>query len=238
MISIWLCDDAEQQLSEIQTILEEILQKKNIEYSISVFTNASALHNALNQQHPDLLLLDLVLDEDSGFDIAEKIRQYTLDTEIAFITNYPEKMSEAFSFKPLGFISKPVTEENLLPVVERFFFFYQQKHAVYMLSNKNMDVRIPLQEILYFESVAHHINLYTTTSASPLIYNGKLDDVERELNWSHFARCHKSFLINIHSILSIDRHHMQISLTNGQDIPISRRFYTNVLRRFAQEKTR
>lgn len=238
MIRIWMCDDEKLFSEELHILLQGIFSEKNLECIISVFDNTLAVYDALKQQHPDLLLLDLILDEDNGFDIAEKIRQYALDTEIAFITNYPEKMSEAFSFKPLGFISKPVTEENLLPVVERFLFFYQQKHAVYMLSNKNMDVRIPLQEILYFESVAHHINLYTTTSTLPLIFIRKLDDIERELNWSHFVRCHKSFLININSILSIDRHSMQISLTTGQVIPISRRCYANVLRRFAQEKTR
>lgn len=238
MIRTWICDDEERYLNEIEAQLHGILEKKNLEYHISSFTNAAALYEALDQQCPDLLLLDLVIGHDDGYDIAERLRQRAIEVEIAFITNYPEKMSEAFSFKPLGFISKPVTETNLLPVVERFLFFYQQKHAIYMLSNKNMDIRIPLQEILYFESVAHHINLYTITSVSPLIYNGKLDDVERELNWSHFARCHKSFLINIHSILSIDRHHMQLSLTTGQVIPISRRCYTNVLRRFTQEKTR
>ena len=238
MIHIWLCDDECMFLKAAETVLSVVLDEKNIAYTIRSFTHASSLFDALSFEKPDLLLLDLVLDNEDGFDIAERIRQLGIDTEIVFITNYPDKMGEAFIYRPIGFLAKPITQEALAPIIERFLFFYQQKNFTYMVSTRTTDLRIPIRYILYFESKSHKIRLFVSTQPDLIEYVGKLDDIERELSAFHFARNHKSFLVNTHVIAALDRRQMTILLKNGNTLPISRRCYASLNDKFVQDRIR
>lgn len=238
MIHIFLCDDEPLFLTLCESSLASILQKKHIEYALHSFTNTASLFDALDTQSPDLLLLDLMLGPDDGFSIADMVRRKAIETEIAFITNYPEKIAHAFAYRPIGFISKPINEENLIPVIDRFLFFYQQTHTFFDIMTKSNALRLPIQEILYFESLGHHILLHTTTSPEPLVYVDKLDHVASQLSAMPFVRCHKSYLVNLRAIHSIDRSDMQLTLKNGQTLSLSRRYYSDTLKAFMQDKMR
>lgn len=238
MIHIWLCDDEPLYLSSLHDMLTGIFQKREIGHCIHQFDSAGALYDAMRTQIPDLIFLDLILGNDDGYHVAEMLRHKAFDTEIVFITNYPEKMSQAFSFKPIGFIQKPIDHNTLSAVIDRFLFFYHQKCGFYTITTKRLDLRILFSDILYFESVSHQIHLHIASSDDPIVFSEKLDTIANHVNVLQFQRCHKSFLVNVSAISAINRHEMTLTLSSGHSLPISRRYYAALLDRFMQFKMR
>ena len=238
MIHVWLCDDETIFLEQAAAYVRDIFAAKQIDVSLRTFCSAESLLAALNNASPDLLLLDLILNEHNGYDIAETVCQRALSTELVFITNYPDSMNQAFAYRPIGFLQKPITPVTLLPILDRFLFFFGQKNKTLTITTRSQVIHVLLKDILYIESSSHKLHLYAASQAEPIVFTGKLDDIESFLAHSHFVRCHKSFLVNTLKITAIDKSRMLLSLPDGQTLPVSRRCHAAVANKFSEDNMR
>lgn len=71
------------------------------------------------------------MNEESGFGVAQEIRRMRLNTEIAIVTSYGEARNDAFQYRPIGYVDKPATIEEvtrLLRLYYRFLFRLQALH--------------------------------------------------------------------------------------------------------------
>jgi two-component system sensor histidine kinase/response regulator len=68
------------------------------------------------EEKPDLLLLDIVMPEVGGFDVAKALP----DQKVIFMTGYEVDLKKVKSFKNcVGFLKKPVTIEELLLTIKK-----------------------------------------------------------------------------------------------------------------------
>jgi len=238
MIQVWLCDDDSVLLEKLSKDVYFSLQQRNIDASIHTFESAEALLRLLDQKSPDLLFLDLVLKKEDGYELAEELRRRRLECEIIFVTNYPERMPEAFSYRPIGFISKPASEEKIDQIINRFLLFYWDAQAYYAVHSRDQHINIPIKDILYFESTGHKINIHRRNKPDIVSQIRKLDEVAQELKERSFVRCHKSFLVRLDAISSVDRSSMTVHLNNGDHLPVSRRLYDEVMELYIKYRLR
>ena len=104
MISIAICDDeavfAEALHALVDAGMKEILYGENsmdereLSYEITVFTNPLMMIDALKTKRFDLAFLDLLMNKESGFGVAQEIRRMRLNTEIAIVTSYGEARND------------------------------------------------------------------------------------------------------------------------------------------------
>jgi len=232
LIHILLCDDdpvfAQQLHAQVQTAFAAF----STDVSIRHCANAGCILHALQTGHADLIFLDLAVGPSDGYAIAGQIRSLHLPTEIVFVTNHPERMPEAFPFRPIGFLPKPPSDVDIAATVDRFIHFYWQEDPVYTLTSREQEVRIPLRSILYFESSAHHVLIHHSGAPEPAKQLRRLDEIEAEMTNASFVRIHKSFLVHMNAISTINRTNMRVVLHNGKDLPISRSRYAGVIERF------
>ena len=123
MISIAICDDeavfAEALHAIVDAGMKEILYGENsmdereLSYEITVFTNPLMMIDALKTKRFDLAFLDLLMNKESGFGVAQEIRRMRLNTEIAIVTSYGEARNDAFQYRLLSFSSY----SEIVPVV-------------------------------------------------------------------------------------------------------------------------
>jgi len=238
MIQILVCDDDALFAGELSAHANICFASRGINTNIQTCTNANALMQAMEACVPDLLFLDLSLGESDGYQLAGEIRRRHIDTEIVFVTSFSQRMADAFPYRPIGFLSKPTYIEDIDAVVNRFLQFYWSAGAYYTVSTRDQSLRIPLKDILYFESDAHKVQIYTATREYPVIQTRRLDEIADELHGHAFVRNHKSFLVRIDSISHIDRSRMRIILKNSSELPISRRCYNHVIEQFIHYKLR
>lgn len=134
MISIAICDDeavfAEALHALVDAGMKEILYGENsmdereLSYEITVFTNPLMMIDALKTKRFDLAFLDLLMNKESGFGVAQEIRRMRLNTEIAIVTSYGEARNDAFQYRPIGYVDKPATIEEVTRLLRLYIDFY------------------------------------------------------------------------------------------------------------------
>lgn len=226
MLKIFLCDDDPQFLSSLASKIKELLPNS----TVHEFVGGKGLSSALFRTSCDLLLLDIDMPGLNGLEIAEMLTQETdLKNQaplLVFVTSHDELVYDSFKFHPFGFVRKGHLDAELSPLLrdcehelnlrKRFFCFQA-------LQASGSKVKLPLCEILYFESEANYVRLFA--DSGEYRFRGTLGAIEKELSENGFVRIHKGFLVNQSAVrrLSSD----EAELRNGEKIPIGRTYGEN-----------
>lgn len=98
-----------------------ILQARG--HHIASAPNAEEGYALIMQQHPDLIILDvMMIQPDDGFFLANRLRKEGVSTPIVMLTSVAKAVGYAFGSHELvptdAFLEKPVTPAHLLETVE------------------------------------------------------------------------------------------------------------------------
>lgn len=221
MIRIAICDDEIRITSRVEELLLQLCESKGIVADIDVFFDGETLEKSiLNGKHYDLIYLDIEMKIKNGIETAVNIREMDQNVLLIYISSYETYMKELFEVDAFRFISKPIDkdvfENYFLKAYERlyrysYYFEFQYKRELF---------KVLIGDIVYFESKARKISIVLADGKEE-IFNGKLNDVERELNNCKivFLRIHQSYLISYRFIKSIKK--TQVKLLNGSILQIS-----------------
>lgn len=217
MISFAICEDESYFASELEKLLRQYEKQQHADLSIHLFSNGETL---LRADRPfDIVLMDIRLSGENGISVMRRMREDGNDSQLIFITSYPEYALEAFALDTVHYLIKPVTAENLFPALNRAVKrVSSEAKKVFILSRGNGLTKLMLKEILYFESLDHQIILHTLTGT--LQFSGTLDAVQKQLD-ERFFRCHRSYLVNMDYV--VDIHTDTAFLKGGGKALISRR---------------
>ena len=199
MIRIAVCDDENVIVNQIEHIISEVCKRESIPVNIDVFYSGRELKRQVTSGTKyDIIFLDIQMKGGDGITAAENIRR--LDV--------------------FGFIKKPIDEEIL---TKTFLETYQRvcsKMVYFTFSYKHEEYKILCKEILYFESNARKVTIYTQ-NGEHYTFNGKLSEIEQKMSDGKmpFLRVHQSYLVNYYLIRS--RTKIEITLVNGKKLPIS-----------------
>ena len=72
---------------------------------------------AINEQNPDLVLLDIKMDDGTGFDLLKKAEP--INFKVIFITAFDQYAIQAFKFSAIDYLLKPIEEEEIIKIVEK-----------------------------------------------------------------------------------------------------------------------
>jgi len=87
--------------------------------------------------------------------------------------------------------------------------------------------RIPINHLLYIETIKRTAKLRIHTSTDTIIVNGTLQDFEK--TYSDFLlRIHAGFLINPECVSKIER--FTVTMSNGAKLPVPEKKYTTIKR--------
>ena len=101
-------DDAE--------IREMISEKLSLHEISEAYSGSDGVHS-YEQQHPDLIITDLMMSDMNGFQTIEFIRKNDLITPIVVCSGYPENESQAIESGANAFLCKPFTLDKLSKLV-------------------------------------------------------------------------------------------------------------------------
>ena len=220
VLHIAICDDEEILCSQLEEMLFKIARENGEQLDIEVFYSGEELYKHLGQDvQYDIIFLDIELDVMSGVEVGYKIRNELQNdiTQIVYISGNESYAMELFQIRPLNFLIKPVSYERMVSVFNTALrivnkgsqnFEYQFKHASY---------KVPIKNILYFESENRKINIITTEDVRT--FYGTLDDVYEKVKQYNFLDIHKSYLVNYNYIVKFE--YRQVTLSNDTVLPIS-----------------
>lgn len=191
--------------------------------SCTVETISSADTISARAQEFDLVFLG------SPQTCAAAVRSASWQTEISFILDGRNSGLESLLWtRPLGCLLPPYDDEQILSVLRLFMRYRNGESVFFTVENRQQLFRIRHDNILYFESEAKLVypRLLSGTSEG---FPAKLDIVESRLAPYGYIRCHKSYLVNLRYIQTLDKKNRQLILTGDIAIPVSRQNYVSVL---------
>ena len=228
MFRVAICDDEATSLQLNKLLTEKILQEEGINYEIETFTDMESMTAAVTKpgQSFDVLLSDILATGMNGIEAAEKLRQVGDKLDIIFISTTAEYALEGYRVQALRYLKKPVDVEKLREALLQAHQKRAHKGGI-SVSSEGKVYNINFKDILYIESNARDIEL--VLKYRKLISHGKISDIEKLLPEDRFFRCHRSYIINLTEIETIERY--QATMKNGDVLPISQQQYTETKNR-------
>lgn len=250
MISIAICDDeavfAEALHALVDAGMKEILYGENsmdereLSYEITVFTNPLMMIDALKTKRFDLAFLDLLMNEESGFGVAEQIRRMRLNTEIAIVTSYGEARNDAFQYRPIGYVDKPATIEEVTRLLRLYIDFYSDCKRYIYVGRASEERRIAVNDVTYIEVRGRSIKIEMSIEGRKNEINttGTISEYEEKLKSSGFVRCYRSILVNPHHIKAYNVVSKEFSMSTGTRLPVSRSYAVQAVTAYNRGKER
>lgn len=192
---------------------------------------------AIKKHTPDIVFLDIQMPEMDGFEMLKQLEDIP---KVIFITAYDEYAVDAFKVNALDYLLKPVDPARLAETLEKINNdsedeFFSLVNNIREERKLNIKDRIfikdgekcffpYLKEIRYFESQGNYVKVFFEDN-KPMILRS-LNALEDRLSPEDFFRANRKYLINIHSIKSIENWFnggLKVKLTDQTEIEISRR---------------
>ncbi|MGM9478805.1 LytR/AlgR family response regulator transcription factor [Pedobacter sp. GSP4] len=217
-----------------RSIIRHLLK---IEKSVNVVAeceNAEEVYKNMAIHKIDLLLLDIQMPETSGIDLVKSLGSNR--PLIIFISSHKDHAATAFDLNVVDFITKPLMPERFLQAITKAKEIYKAKNII-VASNRDEFIfirdsgvirRLNLADINYLEAKGDYVKIYLFDK-SYSIY-ASLKSVEDKLPSNTFIRIHRSFIINVGKIDTIEGNTLII---NKSFVPISDA-YKNVLNKRMQ----
>lgn len=118
-------------------------------------------------------------------------------------------------------ILKIDASENFIDTIKAFKTIENQysKNGLLLLKNKTV---IKFNSILYIKSDAHYVEIFIEDKQRPIIERSSLSSFLKKLPETHFLRIHKSYIVNLNKVKTINA--TQLMLYNGVWLTISRTY--------------
>lgn len=222
MISIAVCDDNIDELSNMVQLLDLYRTTRNFNCEYAVFTNGFELISILEKGRQfDIYCLDIIMPGHTGIDVAKEIRNFDKTAPILFFTSSTEFALESYSVKAINYILKPITKEKL------FFSFDeildqlktdQNEDAIIVKSSEGIQ-KILVSNLTFAEVTGRNV-LYHLRSGKIIKCTESFSSVcDTLLKYRCFIKPHRSYLVNMQYVDTIENH--QITLQTLSSIPIA-----------------
>lgn len=213
MLNFVLCDDNQIALNKLSKMLESIFIKNNIDACIKLETTlAQDVLDFANKESVDVLLLDINLNSNiSGCDIADIIRKKNKNIYIIFTTGHLEYALIAYKYKTFDYLPKPIVKDRLEETILRLEKDLKSSNPKFIRLDNNKTI-INADEINYIKKDGMKL-VFCSKSRSYETYSS-FNKIKSCLS-ENFVRCHKSFIVNINNIASVNSTDNIISFSNN-----------------------
>ncbi len=229
MIKIALCDDDDLDIKVIRSFAERFASKQtDYPMQLSMFTSAEELLEYIeNGSGFDLYILDVMMPNMSGIQLAETIRSFGDYGEIVFLTSSPDYALDAFSVYASGYLLKPINKDDfdktMLRSVRKLM---QEKSESLAVNTKDGLRRVPLHKIVMIESF-NHIREITLLDDSIIETSATLQELFEQLKeYSNFYMPHRGYIANLDNSVGIVRY--DLLMLGNRRIPIPKNQFVTV----------
>ena len=226
---------------EDESIVSKDIQMslKRLGYSIcgSGATGEEAIELA-RELKPDLILMDIMLKGKlNGIETAHIIRE-SIDVPIIYLTAYADEstLSKAKITEPYGYINKPLQEIDLHTSIEMALYKHHKerekkkevdllfsaiesgdKENILFVRSKSSLVKLKTEDIIFVEALKDYVSIFTPKAK--YVIHSTMKDIEKKLPANAFVRVHRSYIVRVDRIASIEHAFLTMENTDKQ-VPI------------------
>ncbi len=225
-LHIAVCEDLESE----RTALLKLLEQNEIPKKIDIFVNGEDFLHAFEPYRYDLLLMDILMGGKTGIDVISHVRRLDTQVSVAFVTSSLDYALESYRLEALKYIEKPA-QQKAVDEILRLAMLKKQDVPSLLLQSGTTSHTIAFSRILYLEQKGRSL-LVHLVGGEVVSINKKLTDIEAVLPADRFLRCHKSFIVNLGQVQSLDKELLVFQMREGDNVYIRRESFWQVKKVF------
>jgi DNA-binding LytR/AlgR family response regulator len=184
--------------------------------------SAMEAYNLLLAQPVDLLLLDIEMPGMSGLELTKNL--VNKRPVIIFITSKKEYAVDAFDLNVADYIVKPLSPTRFIQAIDKARVILEsnreevnlKEDEFIFIRDSNIVRRLKLDKILYAEAMGDYVKLFTPEKFYAI--HSTLKTVEERLPGSNFLRVHRSYVVAVDKIDSMEA---GVLIVNGKPLPVA-----------------
>lgn len=202
---------------------------------------------AITEINPNVLFLDVELDDGTGMDLLSKLSE--IDFHVVFITAHNKYAIDAFRYSAIDFLLKPIQPDELIDAFDKISKQAKNKNLLeqihimqdslnkiassgkkIVLKDSNSIYFVNVNDIIRCESDGQYTEFYID-NLKKIVISKPLKEYEELLEPYGFIRPHHSHIINTNKILRFDKvDGGSLIMQNNDEIPVSHRKKTQILK--------
>ena len=197
-------------------LIEDFISKVPFLTLVNKCRNAFECIECLNNEAVDLIFLDIQMPNLTGIQLLKGLDKKPM---VIFTTAYSEHAAESYNLDAVDYLLKPFTFERFLKSVNKAYSRLSEKQdnsqpeTQEVSKNVNSDyifvksdyktIKVETKDILYIEGLKDYVKIYA--GGKPILSLLSLKSLEEKLPEKIFIRVHRSYIVSLPKIESIQK---------------------------------
>ena len=196
---------------------------------VGKFNNPPEVLPALKELNPAVVFTDIQMPGQSGLDFIQS--QYPSPFAVIFTTAHPNFAADAFEYEALDYLLKPISPDRLGKAIKRLEEYIEYRNNATEVASTIEDYvyvkvdgehqKILFKDIYYIEAFADYVKIWISPTKR-IVTLQTMRNMEAGLPQTNFVRVHRSFIIAIDKIKSIQNN--AIILEGDIEVPIGKNY--------------
>ena len=188
---------------------------------IKAFTNPLESISLIQKEEVDLVFLDIEMPQITGIEFVKSIDKKPL---FIFTTAYPEFAIDGFDLNAVDYLVKPIPFPRFVKAINRAKELLSLRkrsvgvgnvssasgndtdaHQFIFVKSDYGNVKIKLENITHIQGLKDYLKIHVDIEKKPILTLMNFKDLEAKLASNHFVRVHRSFMVNINKIHSVQK---------------------------------
>ncbi|MDE7445143.1 MAG: LytTR family DNA-binding domain-containing protein [Lachnospiraceae bacterium] len=202
MIEIAICDDDRKDRQNLNVLIQKYATGAKEEFCIKHFESGEQLIDS--DFIPDILFLDIAMNEKDGIQVGMEIKNIKNDILIVYTTNLPYNMAAAMNrVHSFGYLIKPIVEEEVFDMlsgaIKQFKLNYaENRDIISFVSSGNKVISLHAMDVYYFEYVNRQVR--AATKEGFIVCKETISEMAKRMEKYGFAMSHQSFVVNLYHV--------------------------------------
>jgi DNA-binding LytR/AlgR family response regulator len=193
-------------------LVSDYIRKTPFLELVGSFDNPLDAFDFLSETDVELIFVDIQMPDLTGIEFTRSLQE---DHKIIFTTAYEKYALEGFKLNAVDYLLKPFSYEEFLKAAgkahklceleDRSQPTIETNNQFLFLKSEYKIRRINFNDILYIEGLKDYVKVYIKGEDKPILSLNSIKSLEQKLPEEKFMRVHRSFIVNLDKIETIER---------------------------------
>lgn len=217
--------------------MEEYVNEVEFLYLANICDNPVKAYHFLNEEKIDLIFLDIEMPKLSGIQFLRSLKN---PPAVIFTTAYPDYALQGYELDVIDYLVKPVSFPRFLKAANKAKEFLGRrvtekendtdKDHFFLKVNSKFE-KILYNEVLYIEALQNYVAMHLHNKK--IVSYITMSTLESQLPGHLFMRVHKSYIVSLQKIQSIEGN---MVIINNKQIPVSRNVKDLLMSKVVEKK--
>ncbi len=196
-----------------RSVIEDLIEETDSLKLIKSCEDAIEAFKIIKEEHIDLVFLDIEMPKMDGL---EMMRSLSPLPQIILVTAHEKYAVESYEYDITDFLHKPISFARFMKAVDKAYNKFESSRAnitsqdktIFIKSDSKL-VQLNTEDILFVEALGNYMRIFTANGSKYTILS-TMKDIVGKLSQEEFVRVHRSFIVRLDKIESIEDNYIVI----------------------------